>query len=113
MRTHPELSAFDRLGIAIVSLLGLCIGLLMASSSDVRITPTLVIIVPGLLIGFAVVRSLGITGAAIACGMANAVLYGVLLYSWYRLADALRKRIPHWFGSVGLRLSRVLSRRLH
>ena len=95
-----------------MSLFGVCIGLLIASASDVRITPTLVMIFPGILIGVAVVRFWGATAAVIACGMANGIVYGFLLYGWYRLAGALRNALPQWRGSVGARPSRVLSRRL-
>jgi hypothetical protein len=71
MRRRPELSTLDRFAIRVVSLFGFCIGLLIASASDVRITPTLVMIFPGILIEVAVVRLWGATAAVIACGIAN------------------------------------------
>jgi hypothetical protein len=107
MRNH-YISRFDRFGIAVVSTLGLGIGLLIASAYDIGITPTLAIIVPGMLIGVAFARVFGNPGAAIACGIANGVVYGLLLYGWYRVAGALQNALPRWFGSAGKRLSRLL-----
>jgi hypothetical protein len=54
-----KLSAFDRLGIVVVVLLGTCIGLEIALASDFRLTLALALLFPGLLIGL---------GAAL-CGM--------------------------------------------
>jgi hypothetical protein len=85
---------------------------LIASASDIGITPTLAIIVPGMLIGVAFAHVFGSPGATMACGIANGVVYGLLLYGWYRIADALRNALPRRFGSAGKRLSRLLIRRL-
>ena len=113
MRVLSWSNALDRLGIAIVSVLGAFLGLLMATASDIRITPTLLLIFPGLLIGVAVARGLTVTGGIAACALANGVAYGLLLYGWYRFAGALRCRLPHWLGSAGLRVSRAMSHRLY
>ena len=41
----------DRVGMAVLSLLGVFLGLLISSTSDISVTPTLLIMFPGLVIG--------------------------------------------------------------
>lgn len=110
MTVSSKIDAVDRLGMAILALLGAPLGLLIASASDIRLTPTLLIMVPGLAVGVPVGSAWGATTGVIACGMVNGLSYAVLLYGWYRLAGGLRNRLPLWFASAGMRLSRALSR---
>jgi hypothetical protein len=87
---RAKLSAFDRVGIVVITLLGTCIGLEIALASDIKPTPILVLLFPGLLIGFGVGRILGITAAGVlVCAATNGAAYGLLLYGWYRLSSAL------------------------
>jgi hypothetical protein len=46
-RAKPKLSAFDRLGIVVVVLLGTAIGLEIAFASDIKLTPMLASLFPG------------------------------------------------------------------
>jgi hypothetical protein len=100
-----KLSAFDRAGIVVVMLLGTCIGLEIASASDIRLTPMLALLFPDVLIGFGVAPILGAPVGVIACAAANGAAYGFFLYGWYRLSSALAYGIPKWLDRLGVRLS--------
>ena len=102
---RAKLSAFDRVGIVVITLLGTCIGLEIGLASDIRLTPILALLFPGLLIGFGVARICGLAAGVFACATANGVAYGLLLYGWYRLSSALAYSIPKWLRSLGVRLS--------
>jgi hypothetical protein len=87
MKTSPPLSTFDRIGVAVVALLGTCLGWEIATASDIHFTPMLAVIFPGALVGFAVSKFVGYTVAVIVSGLANGAIYGLLLYGWNRLAN--------------------------
>jgi hypothetical protein len=92
--SRAKLSAFDRAGIVVVVLLGTCIGLEIAMASHIRLTPTLALLFPGVLIGFGVARIFGVAAGVFVCATANGAAYGLLLYGWYRLSSALACGIP-------------------
>jgi hypothetical protein len=102
---RAKLSAFDRVGIVVITLLGTCIGLEIGLASDIRLTPILALLFPGILIGLGVARILGVAAGVFACGAANGAAYGLFLYGWYRLSSALAYSIPKWLRSLGVRLS--------
>src|SRR5437879_1637934 len=104
------LSTFDRIGVVIVTILGACIGLEMALASDIKLTPTLALLFPGLVIGFVVAQILGITAGVLVCAAANGAAYGLLLYGWNRLVSALAQRIPKWLTGAAVCLTHVLKR---
>jgi uncharacterized membrane protein len=110
MERRGRISAFDRVGIVVVSILGTCIGLLIGVASDVSLTPAVALLFPGLVAGTIVSRLFGITAGVVACGVSNGAAYGLLLYGWYRLAAALRWRIPIWFAALANALARHGSR---
>ena len=89
MKTSATLSRFDRIGVAVVALLGASLGWGIATASDIPFTPMLVLLVPGLAVGLAVVKFAGFKVAVIASGVANGVIYGLLLYGWNRLANRI------------------------
>src|SRR5689334_16918078 len=93
--TSPrQLSTFDRVGIVVASILGTCIGLVVAVASDVSLTPVVALLFPGFVVGMIVARLFGITAGVLACSVSNGAAYGFLLYGWCRLTSALRRRIP-------------------
>ena len=81
---------FDRVGVVIVTLLGTCMGLMVALASDIRLTPVLALLFPVLVMGIVVARLFGAAAGVFACGVSNGAAVGFLLYGWYRLANALR-----------------------
>jgi len=73
-RTRP-LSYFDRAGILIVAILGICTVVCAAMTTDDE---------------FAL------------CGAIFTSLFcGLLLYAWDQLANALRTALPEWFARFG------------
>jgi hypothetical protein len=106
MKRLERLSTFDRVGVGLVSILGTCIGLMIAVAPDVRLTPETALLFPGLAVGMTVARLFGITAGVLACGVSNGAVYGFLLYGWCRLIAALRRRIPTWFSAVGKSVAR-------
>ena len=111
MNRRGRLSTFDRVGIGLVSILGTCIGLMIALASDIRLTPVVALLFPGLLVGMVVARLFGIAVGVLACGVSNGAAYGFLLYGWYRLPAALRRGIPIWFAAIANALVRRGDRR--
>jgi len=115
METPRKLSTFDRAGVVVVALLGACLGGMfataMARGNDITITPTLAFIIPGLPIGMAVSRMLGLSAGIFASALSNGAAYGLILYGWDRLANALANRIPTWFRRVRVRLASHSDRR--
>jgi len=87
METH--LTTFDRIGVAVVALLGAGIGLFLATANDVVLTPMLFVVFPGAAIGLAVSKLAGRSVGVIISGIANGGIYGALLYSCHRLANAV------------------------
>lgn len=102
MTARAKLSAFDRIGLVVVTLLGTCIGLEIGLASDISLTPILALLFPGLLIGFGVARILGLAAGVFTCAAANGAAYGLLLYGWYRLSSGLAYRIPKWLDSLAV-----------
>ena len=86
-------------------------GLLLTLASDVRLTPTVISLAPGLLLGLVVARLFGVAVGVLACGVSNGVAYGSLLYGWYRLTAALRQHIPMWLATVAAVLAHRAGRR--
>jgi hypothetical protein len=110
MKRRGRLSTFDRMGVGLVSILGTCIGLMIALASDIRLTPAVALLFPGLLVGVIVARLFGIAAGVLACGVSNGAAYGFLLYGLCRLAAALRRRIPIWFAALANALAHRVSR---
>jgi hypothetical protein len=92
MKTSPPLSTFDRIGVAVVSLFGTCLGWEIATTSDIHFTLMLAVIFPGTVIGFTVAKLVGLKVAVIVSGVANGAIYGLLMYGWNRLANRLSRR---------------------
>jgi len=46
MKHRGRLSTFDRMGLGLVSILGTCIGLMIALASDIRLTPAVALLFP-------------------------------------------------------------------
>ena len=84
-----NLDALDRAGVVIVTILGTCLGLLMALASDIRLTPMFVVMFPGLAVGYVAAKLFGFTAAVVLTALANGAVYGLLLYSWDRLCSKL------------------------
>jgi uncharacterized membrane protein len=81
-------------------------GLMIGRASDTRLTPAVALLFPGYVVGMIVAHLLGSAAGVLACGMSNGAAYGFLLYGWYRLAAALRRRIPSWLAAAALSLAR-------
>jgi len=115
MRTPRNLSTFDRAGVVVVTLLGACLGGMiataMARGNDITITPTLDFIIPGLPIGMPVSRMFGLSAGIFASALSNGAAYGLILYGWDRLANAMANRIPTWFRRIAVGLSAGSGRR--
>jgi hypothetical protein len=111
MKRCGRLSTLDRVGIVILSILGTCMGLLIGLASDIRLTPAVALLFPGVLVGMIVARLFGITAGVLVCGVSNGAAYGFLLYGWCRLAVALRRNIPTWLAAVAAVLSHRARRR--
>jgi hypothetical protein len=82
VRTARSLSTFDRVGIAVVTALGTCIGLL-AAVTGFGMT------VPGILVG---------VGAAVSSGATG----GFFLYAWDRFVNSLTDRLRAYHGRPSL-----------
>lgn len=79
MRATTNLSTFDRVGIWVVALLGTPIGLMIATALDLRVTPTLALIVfPGLPVGVVATRLFGTSVGAFVSALSNGAAYGPL-----------------------------------
>jgi hypothetical protein len=46
MKSSTALSTFDRIGVAVVALLGTCLGWEITTATDIVLTPTLVLFLP-------------------------------------------------------------------
>ena len=92
MKASPPLSTFDRIGVAVVALLGTCLGFGIATVNDIAFTPTLALIFPGSVLGFAVSKFVCRNVAGIVSGVTNGAIHGLLLYGWNRLANRIPRR---------------------
>jgi hypothetical protein len=86
MKSSTTLSTFDRIGVAVVALLGTCLGWGISTANDIVLTPTLAVLFPGSVVGFAVLKFVGRNIAGIVSGVANGGIYGLVLYGWNRIA---------------------------
>jgi hypothetical protein len=80
MKTSPPLGTFDRIGVAVVALLGAGLGWGIATANDIVLTPMLALVFPGSVLGFAVSKSVGQNIVGIASGVANGAIYGLVWY---------------------------------
>src|SRR5215469_9455881 len=94
-----SLSPFDRVGVGIIALLGICLGFLIAVASDIGVTPLLAVLYPGVLVGLAFAK-LGLRGAVLACAVSNGMVYGVVWFAWLRVANGLISGLPKWSTKV-------------
>src|ERR1051326_3556463 len=95
MRKSAPLDAFDELGVVVVTLLGTLLGWMIATTSDTTLTPMLIVLFPGVAIGYIAFKLLGLPAAVVLTGVANGAIYGLLLYSWDRLVNSLSRRAHH------------------
>lgn len=95
---------FDRVGVLIVTVIGSLIGLEIALASDIKLTPLVATLFPGLLVGVVVARAFGEVAGVITCAVSNGALYGLALYCWIRLATAIAHSFPIWLVSIAARL---------
>jgi hypothetical protein len=84
-----NLDAIDRAGVVVVTILGIGLGLMIATASDVRLTPMLFVMFPGFGVGYLAFKMFGLTAGVVVTGVANGAIYGLLLYAWDRLANKL------------------------
>jgi hypothetical protein len=84
---NKKLSTFDQIGVAVVALLGTCVGWEISTASDIHFTPILARIVPGSALGFAVSKFAGRNIVEIVSGVSNGVIYGLVLCRWNRIAN--------------------------
>jgi uncharacterized membrane protein len=91
--------------------LGASAGLTITFACGVRLSPMVVLLFPGVLIALGVAPVLGAVAAAFACVVANGAAYGLLMYGWYRLPNALAHDIPRWLSCLAGWLSQGLSRK--
>lgn len=105
-----KLSTFDRVAIVVVTLFGTFVGLEIALASDIRLTPVLAVLFPGVLVGLGVVRIFGVATGVIACAVSNGTAYGFVWYGWIQLANTLARRLPKWL-KVAARFRIPLHRR--
>jgi hypothetical protein len=102
VKKRDQLSYFDRGGIVIVAFLGALIAWIIASANHGVLNAPFAMICPGwvMAIGLARFSSSGhVPGIAAALG--NGVIYGLLLYSWDRLANFVSDRLrKSWFKLI-------------
>jgi hypothetical protein len=60
----------------------------------------LVLLFPGVLIALLVAPVLGVVAAVFACVAANGTAYGLIMYGWYRLPNALAHDVPRWLSRL-------------
>ena len=78
MRSKPEMSAFDRIALVVVTLLGTCLEWMMMARAAYRtLTPILALIFPGCVIGIGVSKLVGQSMAEFVSGIANGAIYGI------------------------------------
>jgi hypothetical protein len=91
--SRVKLSAFDRIGVALVTLVGTGLGMTIFTASDIQLTPMLALVYPGWGIGVFVSKFAGPDTSRFFAGVANGIFYGLLLYGWDRLANWLSARL--------------------
>jgi hypothetical protein len=106
-----KVSSVERAGILTVTMIGVCIGLEIAFGPDIKLTPAVAALFPGLPVGVLVARRLGITAGLFACAVFNGAAYGIALFCWIRIATACARGLPIWLSSAGTRLSQIMTRR--
>jgi hypothetical protein len=89
MKTSPPLNVFDRIGVAVVALLGICLGFGIATANDIHFNPMLAVIYPGSVVGLVASKFVGRNVAVIVSGLANGVIYGTVMYGWNRVANTI------------------------
>jgi hypothetical protein len=92
METSTQLSAFDWIGVAVVALLGTCLGWEISTAKDIVLTPTLAVVFPGFAIGAAVSKIVGHNIVEVVSGLSNGAVYGLLLHEWNRVASRISRR---------------------
>ncbi len=101
-----RLSTIDRIGVSVVVCIGTVIGAGIAVASDLRLTPLPLMLFPGLVAGILAFKLFGMVAGVVACAISNGFVYGLALYCWMRLLNALTGVLPLWLGALGARLSR-------
>lgn len=92
MGTSTQLSAFDRIGVAVVAFLGTLLGWEISNATDIVLAPTLAVVFPGFAIGVAVSKIVSHNILEMVSGLSNGVIYGLLLYEWDRVANRISRR---------------------
>jgi hypothetical protein len=95
VRAARPLSLFDQVGIVIVAFLATCVGLFAS------VGPAFGIASPGSRIGVGGARAFGLTAIVCAAALSNGAVFGLLLYVWDRLANALADRFARSFAASG------------
>ncbi len=95
-RVARPLSRFDRAGVIIVALLGLCVGFLAAAATDTKLTLAFGIMSPGVLIGAGAGKLFGTATGVCVAALSNGAVCGLLLYAWDRITNTLVDRIAAW-----------------
>lgn len=113
MQSRGKLSRFDWTGVVCVGFLGACFGGLIVTASDIKLTPAVALLFPGIVIGVGVAMMFGQWAGVVASALANGIAFGALLYGWDRLANELAHRIPEWMSSLGAAMSQRPIRRKH
>lgn len=88
-----QLSAFDRIGVAVIVFIGTLIGAWVAVASHV--TAIAVLLFPGLLAW----TFFGLVAGVVVCAIANGAASGLGLYAWIRLMNRLTAALPVWLGT--------------
>jgi hypothetical protein len=89
MSKPGNLDTLDRAGVVIVTILGTALGLLISVAWDIRLIPMVIVIFPGVTIGYVAFKLFGLTAGIVVTGLANGAAYGLVLYAWDRLANKL------------------------
>jgi hypothetical protein len=113
MQPTGKLTSFDWIGVGFVAFLGACFGGMIATASDIGLTPTLALLFPGLLIGMGVAMVFGHWAGVFASALSNGIAFGALLYGWDRMANELAQRIPNWMSKLAAAVSNRSKRRKH
>ena len=92
--TKDRLSAFDRLGLGVVSTCGFFLGLGILFVSDINPGYWFFVMFPGALPGALIAKITDIRIGAITSAVLTGAAYGLALYAWYRLPDLLARSIP-------------------
>lgn len=94
------LDKIDQTGVALITMVGTILGLMIATASDTTLRTA--VLFPGLLPCFVAPKTLGLRTGIIVCGLANGAIYGLLWHAWLRLVNVLTARIPRWSKLVAV-----------